>query len=417
MRILFLSGVLPMAWGSEVRAFRFLEYLTKRHDVDLASFQAWPGRVPPDGAQPELLAALRARCRGLTMVPLPGAEAWRNCLCNAIGEEPFQVAYYRSAQMRRFVQERLCTGKYDLVWVSGLAMAQYAVGLTAPTVLDAGGCASHRYHRLSLLPQHLPRRAFYRGEAGRMMAYEARILAGFTRCLVSSARDREKLWQIAPRAAIQVVPNTLELSRLPALTARPVDSARVGRPPHLRLAFAGDLYCQAHRDAALYLCRRILPRVWRVLPKAEVMVIGPGQPRFLRALAHTPGVGVTGYVGNYQGPLAHAAAVVFPLRADTGFPVQVVEAMACGKPAIVSPLILDGLGLRPNDPVLTAESAAEFAELAAGLLQRPELAERMGGRARQLVLDRFDIRSVADRLDDILGHLAPPPRGRRVATR
>src|SRR6266849_4628403 len=119
MRILFLSAALPMAWGSEVRAFRFLEYLAKGHEVDLVSFHAWPGSAPPCEVQPALLADLRARCRQVALVPRSGLEVWRNCLCNAISEEPFQVAASRSEQMSRLAAERVTGGRYDLVWVSG----------------------------------------------------------------------------------------------------------------------------------------------------------------------------------------------------------------------------------------------------------------------------------------------------------
>jgi hypothetical protein len=251
-----------------------------------------------------------------------------------------------------------------------------------------------------------------------VLTYEARLLPTFTRCLVGSAQAREELWQIAPDAAIQIIPNTLELTRLQPLPG-PGIGGRGGSftPRRLRIAFTGDLFCEPHRDAAGYFCRRILPRVRRAVPHAEALIIGPGQPRALRGLARLPGVTVTGHVPNPQTPLSHAALVVCPLRADAGFPVHLVEAMACGKPVIASPLVVDSLGLRPDDPVMLAESANEFAERAAVLLAHPHLAESFGCRGRRLVLERFDLRAVADRLDEILGHLVPETRLQATAAR
>jgi glycosyltransferase involved in cell wall biosynthesis len=95
----------------------------------------------------------------------------------------------------------------------------------------------------------------------------------------------------------------------------------------------------------------------------------------------------------------------------------VLEAMACGKPVIASPLVVDGLGLRPDDPVIVAATADEFADRATALLTHPHVAESLGGRGRRLVLERFDRRAVADRLDDILTHLVPEPRLRLAAVR
>ena len=105
------------------------------------------------------------------------------------------------------------------------------------------------------------------------------------------------------------------------------------------------------------------------------------------------------------------------LRADAGFPVHTVEAMACAKPVIASPLVVDGLGLRPDGPLLMAGSAAEFADRAIALLQHPHLAESLGGRGRLLVLQRFDIRAVAERLEEILQPLLPPQRERQTSPR
>ena len=147
---------------------------TKGHEVDLVSFQAWPGPCPPRDAQPALLADLSARCREVTRGTAAGSGRLGNCLCNSISEEPFLVAYFRSQSMRTLIQERMVSGRYDLVWVNGLAMAQYAAGSPVPTVLDAGSCAYRRYRRLSRLSQHLPRRAFYRGEAGRILLWLTR---------------------------------------------------------------------------------------------------------------------------------------------------------------------------------------------------------------------------------------------------
>ena len=91
--------------------------------------------------------------------------------------------------------------------------------------------------------------------------------------------------------------------------------------------------------------RRVLPRLRQSLPHAEALIVGRGQAAVSAGPGSPTGGDGNGDVPNPQTPLAAAALVVSPLRADAGFPVQIVEAMACGKPVIASPLVVDGPGI------------------------------------------------------------------------
>jgi glycosyltransferase involved in cell wall biosynthesis len=71
-------------------------------------------------------------------------------------------------------------------------------------------------------------------------------------------------------------------------------------------------------------------------------------------------VHVTGLVADTRPYLAHAAAVVCPLRIARGIQNKVLEAMAAGRPVIASPGAFEGVRAEAGRDLLVADGAAAF---------------------------------------------------------
>lgn len=108
--------------------------------------------------------------------------------------------------------------------------------------------------------------------------------------------------------------------------------------------------------------------------------------------------GVTHDVPDY---LRAADVFVLPSRRE-GLPAALLEAMACGLPAVASRLpategiIADG----HNGLLVPVGDATAFAAAIAGLVADPARAAALGAAARATVLERFDANRVADRWMD-----------------
>jgi glycosyltransferase involved in cell wall biosynthesis len=71
---------------------------------------------------------------------------------------------------------------------------------------------------------------------------------------------------------------------------------------------------------------------------------------------------VTGRVPDVRPYLAHATACVAPMRIARGIQNKVLEAMAMGRPTVVTPEALEGIEAEPGRELLLATGAAAFAE-------------------------------------------------------
>jgi glycosyltransferase involved in cell wall biosynthesis len=81
--------------------------------------------------------------------------------------------------------------------------------------------------------------------------------------------------------------------------------------------------------------------------------------------------------------------------------VKLLEAVAARKIVVTTSLGMDGVSFRPGKHLLVADTAAEFAQRCAEVLQNPEFFRRMTEDAYTLLRDEHSWRAVGDRLEGV----------------
>jgi glycosyltransferase involved in cell wall biosynthesis len=103
--------------------------------------------------------------------------------------------------------------------------------------------------------------------------------------------------------------------------------------------------------------------------------------------------------------IAHADAVVAPLRTARGIQNDVLDAMAMAKTVVATPAALEGLDLKIGGEVLAASNAQQFANAIARLFNG-EMAE-LGARARQRIVADYGWGASLRVLEELLAEPQP----------
>jgi glycosyltransferase involved in cell wall biosynthesis len=200
------------------------------------------------------------------------------------------------------------------------------------------------------------------------------------RLQLSAVREADETWFVSrvemnrlggdARAAV-CVPNGApsELFAVPTLagTEAPV------------LAFVGPAAYQANAEAVGWLTRAVWPAVRRVVPEAELRLVGRGWD----SLGPVEGVTVRGYAARLDEELRQARVVVAPLLAGGGTKVKVIEGMAAARPVVTTSIGAEGI---PPSPGLIAEDQPErMAAAVVRLLTDRREASRLGAQNRAAV--------------------------------
>ncbi|GAA3530837.1 glycosyltransferase [Nocardioides daeguensis] len=281
-------------------------------------------------------------------------------------QRSLQQAYTSSPRFRRVLRRELAELSPDIVYFNVVRSAQFLslVGAETATMVDLDERRSRFYELSSRTSTSFVARALGRIEARRMRRAERRAEGQAGAVLYSSPVDVED-------------PGRDILVRSPksAGDVRPRDSTPG------RIVFVGRQCYRPNVEAVTWFADQVLPPLAREFPGVELVVVGERPSRAVKALSARPGIVVTGRVPSIAEEYSRAQIAIVPVRSATGVQLKFIEALECGVPTVVTPVVAVGAGVEDGEHTIVADSAEEWRDAIRRLLVDNDLALAMAGRA------------------------------------
>jgi glycosyltransferase involved in cell wall biosynthesis len=328
---------------------------------------------------------------------IPQLGYLRNAFEGLFSKLPLQVKLYKSSELSCDLARDVERGEIDVIFTHLVRMAEYARPFKSiPRILDMTDSIHLHYTRM---PRSLfsPRGLVARIERERLRRYESAVCSWFDNVLLASPLDIAWLQRWGSGSNLTLVPTGIETSDLPF---------HEGAFDPNRIIFVGKLDYLPNTDAAVYFAREILPRVRKLVPKAELVVVGWNPPRAVRRLARNPYVKVLANVPDVRPEITKSAVSVAPMRFGSGIQVKVLESLALGTPAVVAESVFGAFGEEGKESILVGRDPHEFADKVASILRDAAYRERLRRAGRALIEKRFQWDQVLAPLDRILDSLA-----------
>jgi sugar transferase (PEP-CTERM/EpsH1 system associated) len=328
MRILFLAHRIPYPpnKGDKIRSFWELKALSVRHEVDLFCFYD----DPQDRFQVE---PLRNYCRSCYVEPISVTSSRLRAASAVVLGRSFGTAFFYSRKMAKRIADAVRSRSYDLVFVFGSTMAQYAEPWTdLPKIVDLVDVDSDKWAQFS---NHSfgPLSWLWKLESRRLKSYESILVRTFSNTLVCTDAEAQLLRSVAPHGKISVLQNWLDMSYYrPEATSVP-EQIRSLQP---YLIFTGTMDYLPNVDAVQFFCHAVMPHIRSRVPKLRFVIAGRNPGREVMRLTADPAVVVTGTVSDIRPYLRGAAVAVAPMRIARGVQNKILEALAMNVPVVAS---------------------------------------------------------------------------------
>lgn len=371
-RVLYLSVYDPRVplCGAGTRGREFVKHLSSRYDLDLVFIEG--SGQPPD---PELTR--------LYATDFPGPRSLASVEYHPLRYFLFSPDLYRSAA------ERIRAGSYDFMICDYGLSAVYGVLLSRRFGIPFVYCSHNLEFRTYLdKARKDPRRfplAGYVYVAEKLAAKRSAVLVPIT------PGDASSYSRWTDRGKMVVVPQGFDPDVFNPFYERPRNDPR-------RVLFCGNYNIRMNRDVVRVMIDQVIPEVVRRRPDTIFRFVGASPPTHLEH----PAVQYTGFIEDYPGELKRADVVTSPIMEGAGFPTKIVEALACGKPIVSTPV--GARAVERDYRTLEVCDLSEFADRICSALERdtPVVTDDF-----DKVVERYAWEANLDRLVEAMDRLIP----------
>jgi glycosyltransferase involved in cell wall biosynthesis len=378
MRILMCSSEAPLAPENGLRLqLRALSAeLARRHEVCAVGF-VWPDQSgePPPGVELVRVDPPRGGLGGRV-------RGWLRAAARGVPVESAKLVAPMAKALAPLVERR----RFDVAHVGIGMLAPVRPALGALPAVVAPLDAWHLNVRAERAGAHGARRLLLPLHERLVLRFTASAYRPYARTVLVTPQDAAEARRLDPDLRTVVIPNGVDAGFF-----RPGD---VPREPGL-VVFTGALHAPANVDAAVRLAERVLPALRRTQPAARLALVGRAPAPAVRALARLPGVEVVGEVPDLRPWLWRAAAYACPMTTGTGIKNKLLEALACGVPAVATPLACQGLDVRDGQELLVAGDERAIAAALGRLLGDERLRERLAATGRAYAVSHHGWGAVA----------------------
>lgn len=372
----------PLDKGDKLRAFNFVRYLSKYHDIYLCCLNE-------NKLHPKAYKKLKPFCKEIFIIDLPKISIVYNIFKVLFTGKPFQTGYFYSTKAKKRINDIIKSIQPDHIFCQLIRMAEYVKDINIPKTIDYQDAFSFGIkRRMQTEPFYI--KPLLQSEYDRMMRYEYDVFRWFDNKIIISETDRNLISHPLYKD-IHVLPNGVDL-----FYYQPIKVAK-----EYDIIFTGNMAYPPNIDASQYLVKEILPLVIKKFPNVKVLLAGASPHNLVKKLK-SENVEITGWVDDMRDCYSKSKIFIAPMRIGTGLQNKLLEAMAMQLPCITTLLANDALKAKNNRDILIGNSPETLANCICMLLENEDKRNEIAMNGYDFVAANFNWERNVEVLNELI---------------
>lgn len=387
MRLMVLLSRIPypLEKGDKLRAFYQLKHLSQEHEIILCCLT---DSKPHAQAKEKLLKY----CKNVYFIRLNKFKIFMNVLRSLGGRNPLQTYYFYQKDAQNVVDKIIEKHAPNHIYCQLLRVTEYVNKYSfINKTLDYMDCLSAGMKRRAAKSNMLLRPIF-KEESKRLKYYEAKVFDFYKHKTIISEQDRLEI-DHPLKNKIEVVANGIDTEFF--------SSEHIQSNVQYELVFTGNMAYPPNIDCALFIAQEILPIVRKKYPKIKLLISGANPVSKIKKLK-SEFIHVSGWVDDIRNSYAQGKIFLAPLQLGSGLQNKLLEAMSMKIPCITSTLANGALKAKPNEEILIAQNAQEYAQCIYALLEDMQLYQKVSENGHRYVQQNFSWKASVDTLNKII---------------
>ncbi len=373
----------PLEKGDKLRLYFQIKFLSQYHEIILLSLAESP-------ISDSSLKHIQGFCKTVHVFPLQKNKVTFNALKAFLLKTPLEVGYFFDKKIKSQIQKIIHIEKPDHIFCQLIRMSEYVRELPYPKTLDYMDAFSLGMYRRAENSSWLAR-YFLKKDAQRIATYEAEVFDDFNQHTIISLQDRNHL-SFLKKEKIHVLPNGVDID---FFKPHPEVNQKYD------LAFIGNMGYYPNVQAAIFLGKKILPKLLLKNNQLQLLIAGARPDAAVKNLANK-NITISGWVEDIRMAYASAKIFIAPIFHGRGQQNKILEAMAMGIPCITSDQVNKAIGAIPNKSILIANDVESCQEQISLLLENDGFREQLSKNGLDFIQKNFSWEKYGKQLERIL---------------
>lgn len=370
----------PLEKGDKLRLYHQIKHLHHYFTISLVCLSE--GEVN-DGDRNELSPF----CNDIYSFNIGAPNNIVSGLTSLFSGKPIQVCHFFNKKIREAIRKLIIKENPDIIYAQLVRMMPYLSEIRRiPRVLDIMDAMS-----LNMLNEakkrFFPMSWVYNREARLLSELEKKAVKQFDYLTIISERDRDMI--SGNHSKLVVVPNGVSTDYF---------NPEIESEKEYDIGFIGNMGYLPNVNAAIFLIEKVIKPYF---PELKVLIAGARPDSRVKALESNK-VHVTGWIEDIRVAYASCTLFVAPLFTGAGLQNKILEAMAMKVPCITTSHVNNGCKAQPNQELLIADTADEFAMSIKNLLKNKEKRDSLALKGRKFVEQSYQWSVQVDKLIKVL---------------